>query len=230
MLYHFFGVLEIIEKYIALPTKSISKIGNISTEDTTREIKKLLESKKISKLTKNTLDQEKYYITTEHEKILTNKIIRFLKDFHLINPLQKGASKEHISSLTNINPEIFSILINNLIESGELVQKHSLIKLKSHSPRLSESQNFEVNKYIKILESNSYAPPTNHTIEKDIINFLIWEIENVVSRNHLHDYGLVRVWLVEHSKSIPSHYRIDTLQVIHSAFTPKKTVWCTFHE
>ena len=166
-------VLEIIEKYIALPTKSISKIGNISTEDTTREIKKLLESKKISKLTKNTLDQEKYYITTEHEKVLTNKIIRFLKDFHLINPLQKGASKEHISSLTNINPEIFSILINNLIESGELVQKHSLIKLKSHSPRLSESQNFEVNKYIKILESNSYAPPTNHNIEKDIINFLI---------------------------------------------------------
>ena len=166
-------VLEIIEKYIVLPTKSISKIGNISIEDTTREIKKLLESKKISKLTKNTLDQEKYYITTEREKILTNKIIRFLKDFHLINPLQKGASKEHISSLTNINSEIFSILINNLIESGELVQKHSLIKLKSHSPRLSESQNFEVNKYIKILESNSYAPPTNHTIEKDIINFLI---------------------------------------------------------
>lgn len=166
-------ILEIIEKHVALPTKSIAKIGNISIEDTSKEIKNLLGSKTISKLLKSSINEEKYYIKTEDKKLLKNKIIQFLKNYHSINPLQKGASKEQISSFTNINSEILSILLNNLIESEELVQKHSLIKLKSHSTKLSENQNKQAKKYIEILESNFYSPPTNYDVEKNILNFLI---------------------------------------------------------
>jgi len=219
-------ILEIIEKYITIPAKSIARIGNISIEDTNKTIKNLLNSKKISKLVKNPLDQKEYYIKTEEEKTLKNKIIQFLKNYHSINPLKKGASKEQITFSTNINSEIFSILLYGLIKSEELIQKHSLIKLKSHSPKLSNNQNIEAKKYIKILESNLYSPPTDYRIEKDILNFLLEENKIVkISDNIIYSIttyneilSKIKIALLEHNV-----FRVDDFKSLFKT-TRKYTI------
>ena len=196
-------ILEIIGKSICINTKSISKICNISLEKTSESLEKLLKSNKISQLKNNQLDKKNYFIQVEKEKILKKKIKQSLNHYHLEFPMKKGASKSYISSKIKISPEIFELLLNSLIESEELIQTHSTIQLKSHSPKLSDKQKIEAKKYIKALKSNYYSPPTDFQIEKDILNFLIDQNKVVqISENIIYSIDIYKEMLSKINKTL----------------------------
>ena len=89
-----------------------------------------------------------------------------------------------------------------LSEEGILVDDGGLVRVSDHSVVLSEGQESDVTKYLDVLASEPWAPPTDHAIDSELLGLLL-ERGDVVKVNETvvfstEAYADMRNRIVEH--------------------------------
>ena len=95
-----------------------------------------------------------------------------LGDYHRVFPLRAGAPKEELRSRLNLAPQVFNDVLTLLNREGVTVEVGSTVRLPDHAPSLGEAQWEAVDAYLRQLESNPFAPPTDIRIDPEVINLL----------------------------------------------------------
>ena len=95
-----------------------------------------------------------------------------LASYHLQFPLRQGAPKEELRSRLNLTSQVFNDALPMLSESGVSEEHGSLVGLQAHSPTLSEAQEKAADAYLQMLESDPFSPPTDGTIDPEVLSHL----------------------------------------------------------
>ncbi len=90
---------------------------------------------------------------------LKTEVLRAVQEFHRRNPLRPGVSREELRGRLpeGVNPRLFSHVLEELLQEGELEAERELIKIKGHKVGLDASEAKEVE---EIYLQAGLTPPT----------------------------------------------------------------------
>ena len=126
----------------------------------------------IVRLGNNIIGPGTYLFTSDGWISLGGQAKKFLNSYHQQFPLREGAPKEELRSRLGISVHIFDEMIASLERDGLLIEEGPTIRLPDHERNLSDAQNSIASDYIKRLTTTPYSPPTDSTIDPEIMNLL----------------------------------------------------------
>ncbi len=110
-----------------------------------------------------------------------------LSAFHKANPLKPGMSKEELKSRLppQISPKLFTLMIQQMVKAGQVVQEENVIRLSTHTVSLGQDQTDVRKKILDAYQENGLTPPyfkefckTQHldeTKSKEVLHVLVDE-------------------------------------------------------
>jgi len=96
----------------------------------------------------------------------------FLDGYHGQFPMRKGAPKEELRSRLKMTPQLFNDVVPKLVKDDVLAEEGTLVRSAEHEPELSEDDRRASEDYIGQLEASPYSPPTDATIDPELLNLL----------------------------------------------------------
>ena len=95
-----------------------------------------------------------------------------LAEYHRLFPLRPGAPKEELRSRLNLGPQVFNDVMKRFNEASVIHVGESTVRLPDHTPSLGDAQRKLVDDYLRQLDSDPYSPPTDITIDSEVVNLL----------------------------------------------------------
>jgi selenocysteine-specific elongation factor len=91
---------------------------------------------------------------------LLNQILERVKKEHADKPFTHGLRISDLSSKLQFKEKLISEGVENLLTTGQLIQKENFLALPEHRPQLAEKQSPLAQKILKKFEENRFSPPT----------------------------------------------------------------------
>ncbi len=113
------------------------------------------------------------HMSCRHWKRIVDEATRLLADHHRSYPLRHGLPREELRNRLKVQPRHFDALIRRLTEDGHVVHEGAVVRLPSHTVRLSEEQQEKTDRFLRTLSESPYYPPTDSPLEPDLLNFLL---------------------------------------------------------
>jgi selenocysteine-specific elongation factor len=110
-----------------------------------------------------------------------------LKAFHKANPLKPGMPKEELKSRLppQISSKLFTLMIQQMVKSGQVVQEENMIRLSTHTVSLGQDQTDVRRKILDAYQQNGLTPPyfkefcrtlrLDETKSKEVLHVLVDE-------------------------------------------------------
>jgi selenocysteine-specific elongation factor len=152
---------------------------NLSEGDAHLAIEELKSKGEIMALGHRELDikTDPWIIHTHDKERISNEILSTLNHFHSKNPLKFGMSREELKSRTKLEGVIFSLLIKELVERGELVEIGSRVATGGYQPVLNDHQKKIISELMMKFEQSPYSPPSIKDclsfVGQDLFNYLV---------------------------------------------------------
>ena len=134
-------LLELLKSSSAnpLPLATLRSLGGLDPGHLEEHVRDLLESGKIVSLKGR---EGEAYLHREIYEDLRGTIVSQLKAFHTQNPLREGISKEELRSRVarRVSAPLFTHLLTDLTEVGDVAQDRDRVRLTAHRPQLSAAE------------------------------------------------------------------------------------------
>ena len=95
-----------------------------------------------------------------------------LEAYHALFPLRKGAPKEELRSRLGLRSQVFNQVLTKLRQSGVIVEEGATVRLPRFHPKLSDRQEGTAQAFLAMLEAQPYSPPTDSSIDAEVVNLL----------------------------------------------------------
>jgi selenocysteine-specific elongation factor len=118
------------------------------------------------------LDTNPYLFTRDGWRRLALEASEALSGYHRSLPLNAGMPKEELKSRLKLPGRAFPAALERLVKEGELAEDGSLVRLPSHQPRLTASQQAEADAFLQALEREPYAPAPEKLPDPAVLAFL----------------------------------------------------------
>ena len=101
---------------------------------------------------------------------LKQKFNEHLAQYHATNPLKAGMPKEELKSKFPLltDSKLFNQVLNQMIQSRQIVQEENTVRLQSHRISLGQDQAAIRNKIIKIYQNGGLQPPYFREVVKEL--------------------------------------------------------------
>jgi selenocysteine-specific elongation factor len=101
---------------------------------------------------------------------LKQKFTEHLAEYHATNPLKAGMPKEELKSKFPLltDSKLFNQVLNQMIQSRQIVQEENTVRLQSHRVSLGQDQAAIRNKIIKIYQKGGLQPPYFREVVKEL--------------------------------------------------------------
>ena len=134
--------------------------------------------------------------------IVKNQAQVTLQAYHNQYPLRRGAPPQELRSRLKLSQPVYVRAAERLSEEGILVDDGGLVRVSDYSVVLSEGQESDITKYLDVLASEPWSPPTDHAIDPELLGHLL-ERGDVVKVNETvvfstEAYADMRNRIVEH--------------------------------
>ncbi len=113
------------------------------------------------------------FVSCRHWKHLVDEAIRLLGNHHNSFPLRHGMPRDELRNRLKVQPAHFEGIMRRLSENGHIVDGGAVVRLPSHSLRLSPQQQEKTDHFLKLLSESPYCPPTDSPLEPDLLNLLL---------------------------------------------------------
>lgn len=179
--------------YAGLSATELIIMTNLAEKQLDSELQNLLSQKTIIRI-----DRKKR--TYLHQRIfekLTDDILQQLAGYHEANPLKTAMPKEELKSKlpSGLDPKLFTIILTQLMKTGELVQDENTVRLAEHSIALAIDQEAAKKKIIGIYLDTGLTPPVlgelidrlgiEASAVRDVLQLLVEEKQLVKIKNDL---------------------------------------------
>jgi selenocysteine-specific elongation factor len=105
-------------------------------------------------------------------KSLIDNILEIVGNFHRKFPMRSGIPKAELSSKIKMGANSNSFL-QKLFAEGILVEEGALLRLPSHTIRLSPAQQTAIDAFLRQLNRNPFSPSTDIVLEPELLNLII---------------------------------------------------------
>jgi selenocysteine-specific elongation factor len=161
-------ILATLEANQPLGPEELAIESNLGTDETNGVINKLVSNGKVVVVGQG--KQSPFFTASGWER-LANKAEDVVKNYHRKFPTRAGIPKGELSSKLKLSSN--SAALQKLFESGVLVEEGAVVHLPSYRVQLSGGQQEKINNFLRALTENPYSPPSDITIEPDLLNLLI---------------------------------------------------------
>jgi selenocysteine-specific elongation factor len=164
------------------------------------------------------------YVHTVYLEKLKGLLVEKVKEFHKINSLSPGISKEHLrtSLQSGVDVKLFSKVLQELIKKGELQESGPNITVRGFSATLGSDHQDLGGKISKILDESGFEPPkvtelteSLHVSQKDLLKILgflaregkIVKIKDDLYLSKVHEDALkerVRAFILKNQSMAPA--------------------------
>ncbi len=103
---------------------------------------------------------------------LAGRTAAFLDGYHASHPLRPGAPREELRSRLKLPPHLFNQAVPRLVDGGVLAERDSVVHRPGHRPRPSPAQAAAAERYVDLLASAPYSPPTDDPPEPELVSML----------------------------------------------------------
>ncbi|MEI6262059.1 MAG: selenocysteine-specific translation elongation factor [Deltaproteobacteria bacterium] len=143
--------------YQGISFSDLRIMTNISDKKLDGAIQRLLSDKVFLMIDR---EQRVFIHRTCFEQLFSEANV-LLHAFHKINPLKPGMPKEELKSRLppQISPKLFTLMIQNMIKSGQMVQEENMVRLSTHSVLLGQDQTDVRKKILDAYKQNGLTPP-----------------------------------------------------------------------
>lgn len=94
------------------------------------------------------------------------KVFCAINNFHMKNPLKAGIPKEELRARLNIEPRLFSGMLQLL--GKDIVMDKELVRLSNFSVVLSQADEISKKKILEAIENGRFQPPTKDTLAESL--------------------------------------------------------------
>jgi selenocysteine-specific elongation factor len=102
---------------------------------------------------------------------LAKKAQAVVEDYHRKFPARLGMPKGELSSKLGLVPH--SPALQRLFDDNILVEEGAYVRLPSYQVELTQQQQAKIDAFLRALSQNPYSPPSDITLESDLLNLLI---------------------------------------------------------
>jgi len=143
--------------YQGISFSDLRIMTNISDKKLDGSIQRLLSDKVFLMIDR---EQRVFIHRTCFEQLFSEADV-LLNVFHKINPLKPGMPKEELKSRLppQISPKLFTLMIQNMIKAGLMVQEENMVRLSTHSVLLGQDQTDVRKKILDAYQQNGLTPP-----------------------------------------------------------------------
>lgn len=129
--------------------------------------------------------QHQLLFSSNHWNDLVNRVSALLQRYHSQFPLRRGMPKEEVRSHLKILPGYFDGVLQELAKRKVIVEEGNTVRLPSHEVRPSAEQQTRMDAFVKALSQEPYHPPSDISLEPELLNLLLQEGEVVKVREEV---------------------------------------------
>ena len=192
---------------------------HLSESDIRKEVRNLVEEGKIVPIGHE--GQSQLLLSHNRWERIVGEASEVVADYHRLFPLYRGIPKEELRSQLGVPGKYSDLLLRRLIEERILVEEGLTIRLPSHKVRLSPKQATEISNFLRVLAENPYSPPTNLSLDSELLKFLLDEGKVVkVSEEIVFDASAYKELVSQIVEYIKTHERVtvsEVRQFLHSS-------------
>jgi selenocysteine-specific elongation factor len=152
--------------------QDLANRANLETATVRSELKDMTAENLAVVLGKKVIGPGVIIFTASGWSALADRAQAFLDDYHRQFPLRQGAPKEELRSRLGMTQGVFGHVLPRLQEDGVLVEEGPAVRRIEHVRRLSDEQQTEVDRYLGLLRSNPYSPPTDSPVDPEVLSLL----------------------------------------------------------
>lgn len=104
---------------------------------------------------------------------LRDEATQAVAGYHRRFPLRPGMPKEELKSKLRVPSGSFTAALQRLSQDGAVVEDGKAVRLPSHRMELSREQQAVVDAFFKLLSQNPYSPPSDLTMDPELLDLLI---------------------------------------------------------
>lgn len=161
-------VLATLEVSQPLGLEQLAVECNLATDEARRVVEELINKGKV--IAVGRVEHGLLFTVSGWEK-LARKAQGIVADYHRKYPTRPGMPKGELSSRLKLAPQ--SAAFQQLFDDGVLVEEGATARLSSHQIKLNQEQQSKIDAFLDALSRTPYSPPTDVTIEPDLLNLLI---------------------------------------------------------
>ncbi len=120
-----------------------------------------------------------HYVTAVGWSKLASQTANILRVYHQQYPLRVGMAREEVKSKLGLPPKSFALVIERMVEEGQLAEQSSSLRLADHSVQFTAEQQKRIDDLFKVLGDSPFSPPSvselqqQFGLEDDVVNALI---------------------------------------------------------
>ncbi|MBI5589881.1 MAG: selenocysteine-specific translation elongation factor [Deltaproteobacteria bacterium] len=143
--------------YQGISFSDLRIMTNISDKKLDGSIQRLLSDKVLLLIDRD----QRIFIHQSCFEQLTSEACSLLSAFHKSNPLKPGMPKEELKSRLplQISTKLFTLMSQQMVKSGRLIQEENMIRLSTHSVLLGQDQTDVRKKILDAYQQNGLTPP-----------------------------------------------------------------------
>jgi selenocysteine-specific elongation factor len=88
------------------------------------------------------------------------------------HPLRRGLGREELRSRLSLPPRLFGPVLQALVARGGLVEADAVLAPEGWAPALTPRQRADADAFLASLNTNPFAPPTEHRPSEDVVAYL----------------------------------------------------------
>lgn len=112
------------------------------------------------------------FFSCSHWNHLTKEARRLLGDYHSAFPLHRGMPREEFRSRLKARSQHLDGIVGRLADDGDIINEGAVLRLSSHSVKLSPAQQSAVDAFLRALDESPYCPPGDSTLGPELLNLL----------------------------------------------------------
>ena len=169
-------LLKTLEAGEPLALRELARRANLDLESARRAAAEMASQGRLVALNPQEAPEPATFLyTAEGWERLVQRARRFLESFHRSHPLRRGAPREELRSRLAVPSPVFAAALDRLRRQGQVEEEGALLRLPGHRPALSPRQEEEVRRYLRRLESSPFSPPTDLSLDPEVLNLLAEE-------------------------------------------------------
>ncbi|MDA0988139.1 MAG: selenocysteine-specific translation elongation factor [Chloroflexi bacterium] len=149
--------------------------ANLSMEETMGLVEKLASDKSVIVLGPDALAPRSLVYSAEGWASLVSKARNALESYHIEHPLRRGIQKEELRSRLSLSSQGFALVLTYLVGEKTVIEETNVVRLPQHQVSLNDGQSRLVEQYVSRLRSDPYSPPTDASLDDDLLAMLVDE-------------------------------------------------------
>ena len=169
------ALLSAVEHWGPCDLKTLSQRANMSLEETTSRTRELVQSGQVVLLGDGDGQPDSLAFSAPAWASLKRGASNALDRYHEEYPLRRGISREELRSRLGLSQQASVRALERLAAEGLLEVDGAWLRLPQHRPAMSPAQQRQTDEYIRALEAEPYSPPTDATLDAELLGLLIEE-------------------------------------------------------